>query len=104
MAPESVVDKAGGQGMILWWVLLGVVVIVCFGLATENPGLGIGLAILATPVMLRLLVTIRRHRGTGRPKTGGEKRRRSRNAIRSRLAAVFKTLPCLLTTKPWRWC
>jgi hypothetical protein len=63
---------AARLGVVVWWILVSVLVVVCIGLADETPGLAIGLAILATPVMLRILVTMFRRPDKGRPMTAGQ--------------------------------
>src|SRR5438093_894867 len=59
-AREPALEWELGWGTTLWLVLLMVLVLVCFGLAPQAPGLAVGLAILATPVMLRTLVIMLR--------------------------------------------
>jgi hypothetical protein len=59
-------------GLRFWLILVPVLAVVCFGLFHEAPGLAVGLAVLATPVLVRTLVKILRRRGAGQPMTGGE--------------------------------
>jgi hypothetical protein len=72
LAAEPAGEPGTGRGLVLWWVLLGILVLVCVGLIDEAPGLGIALAVLATPVMIRLLVVMLRRRGQGRPMSVGQ--------------------------------
>src|SRR5438874_203687 len=62
------------RGLLLLAVrpLAPVRAVVCIGLFHEAPGLAVGVAVLATPVMVHALVKILRRRGEGRPMTGGE--------------------------------
>lgn len=71
-AREPAVETRAGSGLVVWWVLLAVVVLLCVGLATEAPGVAVVLAVLATPVMVRGLVTVLRRRGRGQATTGGQ--------------------------------
>jgi hypothetical protein len=62
------------EGDSLVWAVLGVLaLLVCVGLMLEQPGVGILLAIVATPALVRTAVVEMRQREQGKPMTAGHR-------------------------------
>ena len=54
-------------------MILVALIAVCLGVRRESPGLGIALAVVSTPAMVRTVFAARRREITGRPMSTGEK-------------------------------